>query len=168
MLQCPAPNSCGPGQNSLNGMDYIGDGACKPCDAGTSPSSDAKSCNSCANGTFAAYQGTSACAPCYPGTYSDGGAKTCSLCAAGTFSSTSGAVSCSPCTAKAGFFCPAGSTSSEGVQCPAGFSCAGGSSDKQAATGGTTTTPSPTSTQAPADSPHFVELAVTHQCASAN
>ena len=44
---CPDPNPCAPGNYSTNGLDYVGDGACKPCDAGSySKSPGATNCPS--------------------------------------------------------------------------------------------------------------------------
>ena len=36
---CPDPTLCAPGNYSANGKNYLGDGACKPCIAGTFSSS---------------------------------------------------------------------------------------------------------------------------------
>ena len=49
---CSPPSPCAAGSYSANGLDYLGDGACKPCDAGTfAPCPGAKSCSHCPPGT---------------------------------------------------------------------------------------------------------------------
>ena len=49
---CSPPSPCAAGTYSANGLDYLGDGACKPCDAGTyGPCPGAKSCSPCPPGT---------------------------------------------------------------------------------------------------------------------
>ena len=59
-LQCPDPTSCAPGNYSTNGMDYMGDGACNPCDAGSySTSPGATNCSSCPSGTTSPVGSTS-------------------------------------------------------------------------------------------------------------
>ena len=51
-LQCPDPTSCAPGNYSTNGLDFIDDGACQPCAAGSySTSPGATNCSSCPSGT---------------------------------------------------------------------------------------------------------------------
>ncbi|MGB1604803.1 MAG: hypothetical protein ACPIOQ_69365, partial [Promethearchaeia archaeon] len=62
-INCPDPSSCPPGFYSANGLQYLGDGACKPCDAGTfAPSPGATNCSSCPDGTYASFPATS-CTP---------------------------------------------------------------------------------------------------------
>ena len=62
-IMCPDPSPCPPGFYSANGLQYLGDGACKPCDAGTfAPSPGATNCSSCPDGTYASFPATS-CTP---------------------------------------------------------------------------------------------------------
>ncbi len=92
-------------------------------------------CYRCPAGRYG--NGGSTCGYCSPGQYSGAGAAACTTCSAGLFGSTSGLTtsSCSgPC--RAGFYCPAGSTSPTAVACVAGqYSLAGAASCSNCAAG---------------------------------
>ena len=60
-LLCPKPTPCAPGKYSSNGLDYLGDGACMPCDAGS----------------YASWPGATACWACASGTTSLAGSSDC-------------------------------------------------------------------------------------------
>ena len=98
---CPDPSSCPAGTFSANGKNYLGDGACQPCNAGSySSSPEAQSCTSCTSppGSYCASGSNSTGGSLCPvGHFCAGSASDKQPCNAGSFSSSSGAHSCTPC-----------------------------------------------------------------------
>lgn len=108
--------TCRPGQ-MCNGVGQTA------CAAGSFSAAGASECTKCPAGSFQAYEGQAACAPCPAGTFAGAEGQTqCAPCAGGHYggapSGPTGfdADTCAgPCTA--GYFCPAGSTSSAQHAC---------------------------------------------------
>ena len=76
--QCPNPASCAAGTYSANGKNYLGSGACQPCNTGSYSSSGASSCSPCtaAAGSFCAAGSSSAAGSLCPvGHFCAGGAS---------------------------------------------------------------------------------------------
>ena len=78
--QCPDPTLCAAGSYSTNGLDYLGLGACKPCDAGKYSAAGASTCSDCQAGKYAAAGASTLCAHCQAGKISAAGASTCVDC----------------------------------------------------------------------------------------
>ena len=98
---CPDPSSCPAGTFSANGKNYLGDGACQPCNAGSySSSPGAQSCTSCTSppGSYCASGSNSTGGSLCPvGHFCAGSASDKQPCNAGSYSPSSGAHSCTPC-----------------------------------------------------------------------
>jgi len=109
---------------------YAEDGERKRCEAGTSSTAGASSCDPCPVGMYQNGGNKTKCSPCGAGTYADTeGSITCKGCPDGSISTTTGATSksvCTPCPAGkytpgaqrvSCVFCPEGWISTNGKVC---------------------------------------------------
>ena len=118
---CPDPSPCGPGNYSANGLDYMGDGACKPCPLPNSSSPPGSATCLCDAG-FAG-DGVTTCQPCSAGSFSTAGAANCSHCPRGSWS-PAGSVSVLNCSCNAGFYNDVAAVELARSQCPNGWTSA--------------------------------------------